>query len=300
MDFLKNPHSPSHLIDTEDECKEIDERLTIVLLYNIDINPPEDATHLCNWNSQLEEDMRMIQFQDNKTHITEVLAANDIDCDDLSSICHANTMVLSTYIEEIVVSAISCHLMNTKDLEYRNGKLIISANRKMLKVLPEQTFGVENREKILKTLLAKEKHENLDFKELAAMTEGYTGSDVKNLCITAAYRPVRELLQHERNKDMKKNETEGQNSEDASENREDHQITLRCLNMEDMRQAKSQMAASFASEGTVMNLLKQRNKLYGEGALILRDMYLNKEEESFREFKVCPSFSQFIEGPIGP
>ncbi|MED6183434.1 hypothetical protein PIB30_037863 [Stylosanthes scabra] len=70
----------------------------------------------------------MIQFQDNKNHITEVLTANDIDCDDLSSICHADTMVLCTYIEEIVVSAITYHLMNTKDPEYRNGKLIISAN----------------------------------------------------------------------------------------------------------------------------------------------------------------------------
>ena len=86
--------------------------------------------------------------------------------------------------------------------------------------------SVENREMILKTLLAKEKHENLDFKELATMTEGYTGSDLKvnfggdllvlffwgksvdvnfceqNLCITAAYRPVRELIQQERLKDM--------------------------------------------------------------------------------------------------
>ncbi|KAL1319449.1 hypothetical protein HN51_071739 [Arachis hypogaea] len=506
----------SHLIDTEDECKEIDERLTMVFPYNIDINPPEDATHLCNWKSQLEEDMRMIQFQDNKNHITEVLAANDIDCYDLSSICHADTMVLSTYIEEIVVSAISYHLMNTKDPEYRNGKLVISANslshglslfqegkssgnlktndsnkenadgiaganvrcdgqapenknetsipvtkkdgentapakaevpdnefekRIRPEVIPANEIGVtfadigsldeikeslqelvmlplrrpdlfkggllkpcrgillfgppgtgktmlakaianeagasfinvsmstitskwfgedeknvralftlaakvaptiifvdevdsmlgqrtrvgeheamrkiknefmthwdglltrpgeqilvlaatnrpfdldeaiirrferrimvglpsvENREMILKTLLAKEKHENLDFKELAAMTEGYTGSDLKNLCITAAYRPVRELLQQERKKDMekKKKETEGQSSEDASENKEDHQITLRSLNMEDMRQAKSQVAASFASEGTVMNELKQWNELYGEG-----------------------------------
>ena len=39
--------------------------------------------------------------------------------------------------------------------------------------------SVEYREMILKTLLAKEKHKNLDFKELATMTEGYTGSDLK-------------------------------------------------------------------------------------------------------------------------
>lgn len=53
-------------------------------------------------------------------------------------------------------------------------KLFIVLNRVMVG-LP----SVENREMILKTLLAKEKVENLDFKELATMTEGYSGSDLK-------------------------------------------------------------------------------------------------------------------------
>jgi ATP-dependent Zn protease len=40
--------------------------------------------------------------------------------------------------------------------------------------------SVENREKILRTLLGKEKvDKEIDFKELATMTEGYTGSDLK-------------------------------------------------------------------------------------------------------------------------
>lgn len=40
--------------------------------------------------------------------------------------------------------------------------------------------SVENREKILRTLLSKEKvDEDLDFLELATMTEGYSGSDLK-------------------------------------------------------------------------------------------------------------------------
>ena len=44
--------------------------------------------------------------------------------------------------------------------------------------------AAENREKIFKTLLAKEKvEEGLDFTELALMTEGYTGSDLK-VCIS--------------------------------------------------------------------------------------------------------------------
>lgn len=40
--------------------------------------------------------------------------------------------------------------------------------------------GAENREKILRTLLGKEKVEDgIDFTELALMTERYTGSDLK-------------------------------------------------------------------------------------------------------------------------
>lgn len=39
--------------------------------------------------------------------------------------------------------------------------------------------SAEHRERILKTLLGKEKIEGLDFKELATMTEGYSGSDLK-------------------------------------------------------------------------------------------------------------------------
>jgi len=39
--------------------------------------------------------------------------------------------------------------------------------------------SAENREMILKTLLAKEKCDEIDFKELSIMTKGYTGSDLK-------------------------------------------------------------------------------------------------------------------------
>ncbi|KAL5540302.1 hypothetical protein UlMin_042785 [Ulmus minor] len=516
----------SQMVDPDDDCREVDERLSVLFPYNIEIKPPEDEDNLVNWRAQLEEDMKMTQFEDNKNHIAEVLAANDLECDDLASICHADTMVLSNYIEEIVVTAISYHLMNKKDLEYRNGKLVLSSEslshglsifqegrsggkdtlkletnadsskdsegkgvgaktetqapenktegekslsagkkdgenapppkaevppdnefekRIRPEVIPANEIGVtfadigamdeikeslhelvmlplrrpdlfkggllkpcrgillfgppgtgktmlakaianeagasfinvsmstitskwfgedeknvralfslaakvsptiifvdevdsmlgqrtrvgeheamrkiknefmshwdglltksgerilvlaatnrpfdldeaiirrferrimvglpsiESREKILRTLLSKEKVENLDFKELATMTEGYSGSDLKNLCVTAAYRPVRELLQQERLKDKekKKRESEGQSSENTSnaneEDTEEQVITLRSLNMEDMRQAKNQVAASFAAEGSIMNELKQWNDLYGEG-----------------------------------
>ena len=50
--------------------------------------------------------------------------------------------------------------------------------------------SVENREMILKTLLAKEKVEDLDFKELAVMTEGYSGSDLKVCYLIHNFRCV--------------------------------------------------------------------------------------------------------------
>ncbi|AED96272.1 P-loop containing nucleoside triphosphate hydrolases superfamily protein [Arabidopsis thaliana] len=515
----------SRVLEPEDDCQEVDESISALFPYNIEIRPPEDESQLVSWKSRLEDDMKMIQFQDNKNHIAEVLAANDIQCDDLSSICHADTMCLSNHIEEIVVSAITYHLIHTKEPEYRNGKLVISSkslshglsifqeggNRsfedslkldtntdskrkggevcsksesksgpenkneseislpsnkndnplppKAPEVVPDNEFekrirpevipaneigvtfadigsldetkdslqelvmlplrrpdlfqggllkpcrgillfgppgtgktmlakaianeagasfinvsmstitskwfgedeknvralftlaakvsptiifvdevdsmlgqrtrvgeheamrkiknefmthwdglmtkpgerilvlaatnrpfdldeaiirrferrimvglpSIESREKILRTLLSKEKTENLDFHELGQITEGYSGSDLKNLCITAAYRPVRELIQQERLKDQerKKREEAGKGTEESKEEEaeasEERVITLRPLNMEDMRKAKTQVAASFASEGAGMNELKQWNDLYGEG-----------------------------------
>ncbi|KAL3714230.1 hypothetical protein ACJRO7_006209 [Eucalyptus globulus] len=522
----------SRKLDTDDDYREVDERLSLLFPYNIEIRPPEDETNLVSWKAQLEEDMKMLQVQDNKNHIAEVLAENDIICDDLGSICHSDTMVLGNYIEEIVVSALSFHLMNNKEPEYRNGKLVISSkslshglnifeegksgDKHSLKleqnsesskekegeavsaktdskpdnsgpetkseteksasaakkdvdnpskapevppdnefekrirpeVIPANEIGVtfadigamdetkeslqelvmlplrrpdlfkggllkpcrgillfgppgtgktmlakaianeagasfinvsmstitskwfgedeknvralftlaakvsptiifvdevdsmlgqrtrvgeheamrkiknefmthwdglltksgerilvlaatnrpfdldeaiirrferrimvglpsiESREMILKTLLAKEVVADLDYKELAAMTEGYSGSDLKNLCVTAAYRPVRDLIQQERQKSLEKkrrakevesSEEVPDTKEEKEENKDEEAIALRPLSMEDLRQAKNQVAASFASEGSVMAELKQWNDLYGEG-----------------------------------
>ncbi|KAK8935493.1 Katanin p60 ATPase-containing subunit A1 [Platanthera zijinensis] len=519
----------SRIIDSDSDYGEVDERLTVLFPYNIEIKPPKEESHLVNWKSQLEEDMKLMQYQDNKNHISEVLAANDLDCDDFGSICLADAMVIGNYIEEIVVSAVSYHLMHNKDHEYRNGKLVISskslshglsvfqenklgdkdslkleANTDAAKddklesenprkpetksedsaaenkseseksgnaksdaglppkapevspdnefekrirpeVIPASEIGVtfddigalddikeslqelvmlplrrpdlfkggllkpcrgillfgppgtgktmlakaianeagasfinvsmstitskwfgedeknvralftlaakvsptiifvdevdsmlgqrtrvgeheamrkiknefmahwdglltkpgerilvlaatnrpfdldeaiirrferrimvglpslESRELILKSLLSKEKViEGLEYKELAAITEGYSGSDLKNLCTTAAYRPVRELIQQERRRELEKKEQAecAENSLDTSEKEGkcgESTVVLRPLNMEDMRQAKNQVAPSFAAEGSVMSELKQWNESYGEG-----------------------------------
>ncbi|XP_028793480.1 uncharacterized protein LOC114749156 [Neltuma alba] len=490
---------------------EVDERIAALFPYNIQIKPPKDEHNLQNWKTQLEGDKKTIQSQDNQNHIAQVLAEMDVECKDLNSINHEDTEVLSKHIEEIAVSAVSYYLMNTKDPEYHNGKLVISSEslchslglfrktntvndtqktetdgkkevppdnnyeanmrselipanqigvtfadigaleevkeslqelimlplrrpelfkggllkpcrgillfgppgtgKTMLakaiaheagasfinvpmsaitsmwygeaeknvraiftlaaKVSPTIIFidevdsllgqrarcgeheatrriknefmthwdglltkqderilvlaatnrpfdlddaiirrfqrrfmvglpSVETREIILKTMLAKENTEKLDFKELAIMTEGYTGSDLKNLCTAAAYRPVKELIKQERLKDMEKNknEAEGQSSEAASsakedtnekeknkkdaegqgqsskadssakENKEDPVTTLRPINMEDMIQAKNQVPPSFDDNGLIMRELQQWNKLYGERVLL--------------------------------
>jgi len=551
----------SRMVDPSDKqnYRAVDEQLASLFPYNIDINPPEDNERLVRWKSQLEEDVKVIQFQDNRNHISEILAANDLECDDLGSICFLDSVLLSTFMEEIVVSAISHHLMNTKNPEYRNGRLVISSkslehglsifqvgkaeNKDTLQmfngdsskepretgavkveltgeaaqspenkseagktdsapvggatkkeadpkkevdpkkeaegpkeVAPDNDFekrirpevipageigvkfsdigaldnvkevlqelvmlplrrpdlfrggllkpckgillfgppgtgktmlakalateagasfinvsmstitskwfgedeknvralfslaskvsptvifidevdsmlgqrtrvgeheamrkiknefmahwdgllskkgervlvlaatnrpfdldeaiirrferrimiglpSVENREKILVTLLAKENlEEGFDFKEIATITEGYTGSDLKNLCTTAAFHPVRELIRREQEKvkaGIKENaekkteesksglldkaDTSTDNATDKKEKVKEEAaepIVLRPLTTEDMRQAKDQVSASFASEGTIMNELQQWNDLYGEG-----------------------------------
>ncbi|WMV36275.1 hypothetical protein MTR67_029660 [Solanum verrucosum] len=56
-----------------------------------------------------------------------------------------------------------------------------------------------NREKILRVILAKEElTPNVDLEAIANMTEGYSGSDLKNLCVTAAHCPIREILEKEK------------------------------------------------------------------------------------------------------
>lgn len=119
----------SRLLNSDGDIGDADERINTLFPYHVDIKPPEEETHLDCWKSQIEEDTKKIQIKDNRNHIIEVLSANDLDCDDLSSICAADTMVLSNYIEEIVVSAVSYHLIHNKDPEYKNGKLILSSKR---------------------------------------------------------------------------------------------------------------------------------------------------------------------------
>lgn len=68
-----------------------------------------------------------------------------------------------------------------------------------------QTFeiGMPNqseRAKILKVILKGENvEENIDYEYVAALCQGFSGSDLLELCKQAAYFPVRELLNDEKN-----------------------------------------------------------------------------------------------------
>ncbi|PHT79749.1 hypothetical protein T459_17801 [Capsicum annuum] len=73
--------------------------------------------------------------------------------------------------------------------------VIRSLPRRLMVNLPD----APNRAKILKVILAKEDlAQDVDLESVASMTDGYSGSDLKNLGATAAYRPIRDILEKEK------------------------------------------------------------------------------------------------------
>ncbi|CAN4081558.1 unnamed protein product [Withania somnifera] len=110
-----------------------------------------------------------------------------------------------------------------------------------------------NRLKILKIILARENLEfEFPYENLANATEGYSGSDLKNLCIAAAYRPVQEILEEEK-------ELESLGS------RNDGIPVLRPLTVDDFIQSKAKVGPSVAYDAASMNELRKWNDQYGEG-----------------------------------
>ncbi|KAG5063217.1 hypothetical protein JHK85_004400 [Glycine max] len=116
-----------------------------------------------------------------------------------------------------------------------------------------------NRGKIVRVILAKEDlAPDVDFEAIANMTDGYSGSDLKNLCVTAAQCPIRQILEKEKK----------ERSLALAENQPLPQLCsstdVRPLKMEDFRYAHEQVCASVSSESTNMSELLQWNDLYGE------------------------------------
>ncbi|XP_020255603.1 uncharacterized protein LOC109832631 isoform X1 [Asparagus officinalis] len=122
----------------------------------------------------------------------------------------------------------------------------------VIRRLPRRIYvdlpDAENRQKILRILLSQENLEQgFKYEELANATEGYSGSDLKNLCVAAAYRPVQELIEEEK-------KSEGSATPQ-----------LRPLNLKDFIEAKSKVGASVAYDAGSMNELRKWNEMYGEG-----------------------------------
>lgn len=128
--------------------------------------------------------------------------------------------------------------------------------RRLMVDLPD----AENRVKILRVILVDEDLAP-DFKieELATATDGYSGSDLKSLCTTAAYQRIRELLDQE-SKEREKAKSEGQPPPLTSKTPE-----LRPISMSDMRQAMEKVRSSVSSDARSILELRQWNEQYGEG-----------------------------------
>ncbi|XP_073297057.1 uncharacterized protein [Primulina huaijiensis] len=123
----------------------------------------------------------------------------------------------------------------------------------VIRRLPRRIYvdlpDAENRLKILNIILARENLESgFSFDQLANATEGYSGSDLKNLCVAAAYRPVQELLEHE-----------------IKGHRIDEIAVLRPLNLDDFIHSKAKVGPSVAYDAASMNELRKWNDRYGEG-----------------------------------
>lgn len=116
-----------------------------------------------------------------------------------------------------------------------------------------------NRAKILKIILADEDiASDLDIDELASATDSYSGSDLKNLCTTAAYQRIREILDQEK-KEKEKAIADGREPPPVGT------PYIRPLNMADMKLAMEKVRSSVASDATSMLELQQWNDQYGEG-----------------------------------
>lgn len=128
--------------------------------------------------------------------------------------------------------------------------------RRLMVNLPDAT----NREKILRVILAKEDlGSGVNLEAVARMTDGYSGSDLKNLCVTAAHCPIRDLLEKEKK----------EQAVALAENRPLPAVSssadVRSLSMDDFKFAHEQVCASVSSESKDMDELVQWNERYGQG-----------------------------------
>ena len=132
-----------------------------------------------------------------------------------------------------------------------------------------------NREKILRIVLKDEELEDdFDYAELARRTEGYSGSDIRTLCTTAAQRPVHELLEQEK----KEREEEEKAAAEATPGEKlgkqrllkqrselDKAKSLRKLNAEDFYESIRKICKSVSENAPSLIELRKWNQEFGDG-----------------------------------
>lgn len=113
--------------------------------------------------------------------------------------------------------------------------------------LPNQT----QREDILKLIMSKEPlADNVDLKQLATMTEGFSGSDLMELCRSAAMYRVRDFVASATNL-LSSTEIKSE-SKTLSEDQEEFHDTLRPITMDDLIKSVTKMKDTKVN--TVVNL----------------------------------------------
>jgi hypothetical protein len=119
----------SHFLTADEDSGDVDEEVTELFPYILETKPPKEEAHLEKWKTQMENDVAKSLKESFITRTAGVLSAYNLECDDLSSIPQDDCCTIGKYIENIIAPAVSYHLMNNKDPEYKNGRLILSSTR---------------------------------------------------------------------------------------------------------------------------------------------------------------------------
>lgn len=118
----------------------------------------------------------------------------------------------------------------------------------------------EERKLILQTIIKDEElvpDFNIDKIASDEVTKGFSGSDLKNLCINAAYYPLREYIDEE--KEMKKKGMDEREIKNLKRQ-------LRPLKTEDFEKARTEINWSYKKDSENDHEMRQWNEEFGDGA----------------------------------
>ena len=141
-------------------------------------------------------------------------------------------------------------------------------DRRILVDLP----NVDQRRAILGVILKDEVLDaGLDLDELASdnMTKGFSGSDIKSLCVAAAYNPIRDFLKAEQEAGGKSVST--LEVDHAVDGLGAADVELRALSMGDFKLALKEVGASSDQDSKAMQDIKKWIDIYGEGGSRKKD-----------------------------